>query len=190
MDYQSDVELLRLTFEAIIKNHSTMGMQWKNLYLARVAKAILLDFLPESLPGEYDDMAGKARLLEQMLDYCHETDMPRAAIAMREIIDRHAPSEANSKALSKLREYTDPHVDTIAWCKKWGGLLKFDPVERTERWEEVIYDVEKEVAHRLNFDEWHMGFCHHYWSVKREVLASMGVEWHSPSAMNPGVLFD
>lgn len=80
MDYQSDVELLRLTFEAIIKNHSTMGMQWKNLYLARVAKAILLDFLPESLPGEYDDMAGKARLLEQMLDYCHETDMPRVAI--------------------------------------------------------------------------------------------------------------
>lgn len=190
MDYKSDVELLGHTFGAIVKNNSTMGMQWKNIYLSRVAAEILLSYLPDSLPGEFDDMAGKVRLLEQMLSYCPETDMPRAAIALREVIDNYAPNDDNTLALTKLREYIDPAVDASAWCEKWGRHLQFDPVERSERWEEVIYDVEKEVAQRLNYDEWHMGFCYRYWSVKEDVLADMGLEWHSPSAMNPDVMFD
>ena len=35
-----------------------------------------------------------------------------------------------------------------------------------------------------------MGFCHSYWSAKRAALARRGIEWRSPSAMNPRVIFD
>lgn len=35
-----------------------------------------------------------------------------------------------------------------------------------------------------------MGFCFGYWSAKRAALARRGIEWRSPSAMNPRVMFD
>ena len=65
----------------------------------------------------------------------------------------------------------------------------FPPVP-TEKWEEVIYEVEKEVEEELKGDPRGMGFCHAYWSAKRAALARRGIEWKSPSAMNPKVVFD
>jgi len=35
-----------------------------------------------------------------------------------------------------------------------------------------------------------MGFCFAYWAEKRNALARRGIEWRSPSRMNPGVMFD
>ena len=35
-----------------------------------------------------------------------------------------------------------------------------------------------------------MGFCFSYWSAKKSVLESYGIEWRSPRQMNPRVLFD
>lgn len=36
-----------------------------------------------------------------------------------------------------------------------------------------------------------MGFCFHYWNAKRELLdEEYGIEWRSPSQMNPHVIFD
>jgi hypothetical protein len=85
----------------------------------------------------------------------------------------------------------DPQWEHALQC--WnglGGMLKVDPVQATPEWENVIYDVEKEVDEELEDEPRGMGFCHSYWSAKRAALARRGIEWRSPSAMNPRVMFD
>ena len=69
-------------------------------------------------------------------------------------------------------------------------MLKVDPVQATPEWENVIYEVEKEVDEQLKDEPRGMGFCHSYWSAKRAALARRGIVWRSPSAMNPKVMFD
>lgn len=70
------------------------------------------------------------------------------------------------------------------------GLLKKDPVEWTERFEQVIDEVEQEVDLRLRNEPRGMGFCFVYWPAKTAALAARGVEWRSPHRMNPRVIFD
>ena len=70
-------------------------------------------------------------------------------------------------------------------------MLKYDPIEWTARWEEVIDEAEKIVDSRLEDVPRGMGFCHAYWHEKAAVLSEQfGIEWRSPARMNPRVLFD
>lgn len=69
--------------------------------------------------------------------------------------------------------------------------LRRDPVEYTWMWEDICYDVEDELERRFANAPRHMGFCFHYWNAKRELLKEKyGIEWRSPSQMNPRVMFD
>lgn len=71
------------------------------------------------------------------------------------------------------------------------GHLKKDPVEYTRKWEEIYYDLEDELNERFESVPRHMGMCFRIWSVKREILKDKyGIDWHSPSQMNPRVRFD
>lgn len=83
----------------------------------------------------------------------------------------------------------DGNIALSCW-NKLGGMLKVDPVQASHKWEEVIYDVETEVDKELKDEPRCMGFCFNYWSAKRAALARRGIEWRSPSAMNPKVMFD
>lgn len=69
--------------------------------------------------------------------------------------------------------------------------IKSDPVEYTREWEEIYYDVEEELDRRFaNAPKVH-GFCFIYWRAKKELLKDKyGIEWRSPSQMNPRVKFD
>lgn len=68
--------------------------------------------------------------------------------------------------------------------------LKHDPVEWTARWEEVIDEADRKAEENLEEMPRGMGFCHSFWHERAAALASLGIEWRSPSRMNPGVLFD
>lgn len=71
------------------------------------------------------------------------------------------------------------------------GRLLTDPVEWTERWEEVIDEVEDICADMLKKQRKGMGFCFALWHAKAEVLRErFGIEWRSPAVMNPRVRFD
>ncbi len=71
------------------------------------------------------------------------------------------------------------------------GHLAVDRVEYTWDWESIALEVEERLDEILADDYKGMGFCHRYWSVKTELLRKeYGINWHSPAAMNPGVLFD
>ncbi|MGN0194942.1 MAG: hypothetical protein ACI4AE_00610 [Candidatus Cryptobacteroides sp.] len=68
--------------------------------------------------------------------------------------------------------------------------LKHDPVEWTSGWEEVIDKADRIAEEKLADMPRGMGFCHAFWHERTLALASLGVEWKSPSRMNPKVLFD
>lgn len=71
------------------------------------------------------------------------------------------------------------------------GHLRTDPVEYSWEWEKIYYDVEAELDRRLANVPRQMGFCFQYWSMKRELLMEKyGIDWRSPSQMNPRVMFD
>lgn len=71
------------------------------------------------------------------------------------------------------------------------GHLRTDPVEYTWKWETIYYEVEDELDRRLANVPRQMGFCFQYWAMKRELLMEKyGIDWHSPSQMNPRVMFD
>lgn len=71
-----------------------------------------------------------------------------------------------------------------------GRLLKSDPVEWTAKWEEIIDEVDKAAEKTLEEAPRGMGFCFGYWAARKSELLKHGIDWRSPSAMNPGVLFD
>lgn len=71
------------------------------------------------------------------------------------------------------------------------GHLKRDPVEWSSAYEKVIDEVERLVDEELEDHPRGMGFCFAYWSAKKHILLDrFGIEWRSPSEMNPGVMFD
>ena len=71
------------------------------------------------------------------------------------------------------------------------GIMQTDPVEWSAEYERVIDEADAKIYGMLEEHPRGMGFCHAYWSAKACVLREdYGIEWRSPSAMNPGVLFD
>lgn len=79
-----------------------------------------------------------------------------------------------------------PNITTMTRSK----FLKYDPVEDTPEYKAIEEQVEREIQEELGDEPQVLGFCHRYWSVKRAVLARHGIEWRSPAAMNPRVMFD
>ncbi len=66
-----------------------------------------------------------------------------------------------------------------------------DPIEDSEAYLAIKDELEQEIALRIGSEHRGMGFCHLYWSVKKEILLTKyHIKWKSPAQMNPGVLFD
>lgn len=177
-------------FSKMVKNYNTFGDSWKNIELGKEAFELMLT-LPDTYPGEYENPIEKARLLSQMLDQMVETESPRFCIKVRHEIFRLDPDDKdNLKNLGMLNDYIDPSLPMEEFCKRHRRHLKFDPVERSEEYEKVIADAEREIAKKLKEIPRGMGFCFAYWAAKSDALARRGIEWTSPAGMNPGVMFD
>lgn len=65
------------------------------------------------------------------------------------------------------------------------GLIKNDPVEKTEQYLAVIDEVERKIDEEKSSD-----FCLEYWDLKASILFEYGIFWRSPAKLNPNVLFD
>lgn len=63
-----------------------------------------------------------------------------------------------------------------------------DPVEKTKEYKEAMKEVQPILD--KEFPTIYMGVCHAIWQRKTELLKHRGVEWKSPSIMNPHIMFD
>ena len=179
------------------ENSQDMRM-WKNIPLAKECVQLLKDVDdPEETP------MGKALACEAVIEQLPEYDVPRFVLSILryklELVqqsDEHDPeryptAEEVQEEIQRLEDYIDTdHVSDAAFRERYHRHLKADPVERTPQWEENYYEVEKECDRRLGDTPRGMGFCFSYWSTLRQVLAERGINWKSPSQLNPGVMFD
>mgnify|MGYP003547696595 FL=1 len=187
------------------------GNIWRNIPLMRKFIHELKDVAP--FRSEIINPAYKAHWIACMLenDYIDKRETPRLFQSLCELYRLYRDFEDPSDFDDYLQEHfdknyfrqvdkwiysfamiiRDPQWEHALQC--WnglGGMLKVDPVQATTEWEDVIYEVETEVNEQLKDEPRGMGFCHIYWSTKRAALARRGIEWRSPSAMNPRVMFD
>ncbi len=65
----------------------------------------------------------------------------------------------------------------------------YDPVEDTEAYKEAMKKIERELDEHMEGRDG-MGSCHIYWSLKKKLLAELGIEWRSPKECNPHIMFD
>lgn len=165
------------------------GDLWKNIPLAREAMHLLKDKRKGFDVEQAKEFCGKV-LKDRMLD---DKDVPRLYLSYLDYFHYlwNSTYYDDNRTYHLLRAL-DPNISDADFLSGEQGYrtLAFDPIQRTAQWEEIIYDVEKEVDELLKNEPRHMGFCHHYWAVKREVLEKRGIEWHSPAAMNPRTKFD
>ena len=187
------------------------GNIWKNIPLMRELIHEFKDVAP--FRSENINPAYKAHYIACMLenDYIDKRETPRLFHSLCELYRLYRDFESASDYDAYLKENLDRYyfrkvdrwIYKFAWITDdpkgkialdcWdslGGMLKVDPVQATSEWENVIYDIEKELEEQLKDEPRGMGFCFGYWSAKRAALARRGIEWRSPSMMNPGVMFD
>lgn len=204
-------------FTEMVENDNTFGAQWKNIPLGHKAFALMKNELPLRVEGELTPYT-RIVLLNKMMSCMPERDCARFFMEVKRYqkslfrlisdkdikedmdIDgykgapeeyvREYTEEQHQKSLERTEDYLNHRISMEDWCKKYGVMLKFDPIERTRQWEECIYKVEKECDERLAGEHKGMGFCFSYWSTKKSVLAKYGIEWDSPATMNPRVMFD
>ena len=179
-----------------MRRHAQDQAIHKNVALAKEALALL-----EKLDDPEEGPLGKAYACNAILEQLSEYDTPRFAL---EILRRELawlreseeesdglPAEDVEADIARLEAYIDPDgLSMDAVCQKYGRHLRFDPVERTARWEELFFEVEEECFRRLEGVPRGMGFCFPYWAAKRDVLRKYGIDWKSPHMMNPRVIFD
>lgn len=184
---------LQSLIEEMEKNRASSGDGWENMTLGKEMVLVMKDF-PDALSGGWRDRVRKAFFLEKMLDLigeCYETDIPRFCLCTREYLQcLNRWNRENKRKIIKLRDYLNPELSVREYCEKYRLYRKFDPVERTEKWEACIEEVERVCAEQLKDYTRGMGFCHFYWYVKKDVLRKCGIEWKTPSEMNPEIDFD
>lgn len=174
------------------KNGEEMRL-WKNVAIARECMDILEAYSTTNLD--------KAEVCDTLLSLISEYDVPRFALQIahkqsrwlgsaREKSEFITPDSVKAY-IKRLEDYIDcENVSTEEFMEKYDRTLKFDPMCRTPMWEENICRWEEECDRRLGDNPRGMGFCFGYWRTFAEVLAEEGIEWKSPSLMNPGVIFD
>ncbi len=184
--------------EQMRENSSEMNT-WKNIPLAEECLELL-----QAIDAAEESAIGQAIVCDAIIHNLPQYDMPRLtlkilrymreklALATDEQLKEHPYKVVDTEnAIARLQDYIDTeNISGAEFMKKHDRFLKADPIERTPEWEAICYEVEKECDRRLGDTPRGMGFCFAYWSTKRQVLAERGIEWRSPSQMNPRVMFD
>lgn len=131
---------------------------------------------------------------------CHPRLMARFKRFYRQVVYRIESAFCNGHELALSGDLSQEisMLESNIWFAdngKWDeimaiDLLKSDPVEWSEEFENVIDEVEKELYEYFKDESRCMGFCFEFWSRKKALLARRGLEWRTPSEMNPRVIFD
>ncbi len=137
---------------------------------------------------------GLSMMLENLFDH------PRLTVKiltfMKRIVEENNQAFGDLEWVNEELEYYTTNI-ALADAGRLDEIegrshLARDPIEWTARWEEVIDEVDEKVEADMVADGMPrgMGFCFGYWHSKQKYLAEYGIEWSSPSQMNPDVMFD
>lgn len=184
----SDRSRLKKIQKEMLRN-ADEGDLWKNIPLAKDAMHIIKDKM-KGINVETAKDFFKSMFDVHALD---DTNTPRLYLSFLDYYHWLWRSTYYDDNLTyHLLLAVDPDLSEEEFLKRTGSYrsLKYDPIQNSPEWEEIIYEVEKELDEKFRGVDRYMGFCHEYWSAKRAALAKRGIEWRSPQQMNPRVRFD
>ena len=151
--------------------------------------------------GQFEHMLGAAYVAARDMADCL-FDHPRLLLELKEteleILEYiEAVQQHDLDITDDLRAEINTlrHNIQAADEERWEAIinvshLKHDPIEWSKAYEDVIDEADHEAFSYLEDVPRGMGFCFAYWAEKRKALERRGIEWNSPSRMNPGVMFD
>lgn len=71
------------------------------------------------------------------------------------------------------------------------GFFYYDPIEDTPQYKKICTKVDKLVDRKTKSAAGKLGSCHYVWGMRKKILKKRyGIDWHTPSEMNPGCCFD
>ena len=69
-------------------------------------------------------------------------------------------------------------------------MCHHDPIEDTPEYKAISQELDKKIRAEVGENRG-MGYCHLYWGAKKRILKrDYGIDWKSPSELNPHVRFD
>ena len=190
---ESSAELMQRAMECCVgvaeHNLAEQRLSWENAALARELLVYARQLFADKISLSFVEQA-----IDEMADLLYAHPRLKLELMLLRLDILLSIGEAHDELDSEIALYKgnieaadSGRVGDVQQTK----MLKYDPIEWTARWEEVIDEAEKIVDSRLEDMPRGMGFCHAYWHEKAAVLSELfGIEWRSPARMNPGVLFD
>ena len=74
--------------------------------------------------------------------------------------------------------------------RKKASNLKYDPIEDSPEYLAIKDELDALIKEQIG-EKRHIGYCHLYWMTKKRILKERyGIDWSSPSQLNPRVYFD
>lgn len=185
---ESQMNSFQKLFQQMYSN-GEKGNFWKNIPLAREVLRLMKDVAPDEDKPAFKGFC-ESVVNDSLLQFL---DTPRLMLSFMDFW--HVLNGSNDKweeETNRLIRCTAPDIsedEKLAMIEEV-RMVKYDPIQFSEPWEENIYEVELELEEKFKNKSYFMGFCHMYWMAKEEALAKRGIEWRSPQEMNPNTMFD
>ena len=166
--------------------------------------ALMEEFLTYAEEAEgYDQLLNSLYSTCKRMDktvFSHPRLQARFKRFFRQVVYRIESAFCDGRELSISSDLSSEisELESNVWFAdngKWDEIkttahLKRDPVEFSRQFEEIIDDVDRKLYNMYRNTPRCMGFCFEIWSSRKALLAQQGIEWRTPSEMNPGVMFD
>lgn len=138
-------------------------------------------FLPEAI-----DLYRRAGLIGK------DAQLKKEAFFQARYLSERFPKEKDEtvkSAISVLGKREGEKICQLA-LDEAASAVATDPVENTEEYLAVRYDVEKLVDEVLSRDDSNESFCFRYWNTKKRILSEkFKIDWETPAEMNPNIRF-
>jgi tetratricopeptide (TPR) repeat protein len=114
-----------------------------------------------------------------------------ACVEILKLCEKMEYSETSGKVVKMIGETVPDRAADIQKRAAKKATIKNDPVEYTSKYLSILPELEKKIEAELKDVRRGHGFCFHYWHTKQDILKrDYGIEWNSPSVLNPRVRFD
>jgi tetratricopeptide (TPR) repeat protein len=167
--------------EAVIRAYSFMGEEYVNLRhfgFARECYLKALDFYPKCSKDIFED--------EEMTEIFEE-----GCANLLKIYGKMGSYETADRIYGLIRDALPEKAESIHKQAMKKQHILYDTVEYTDEYLAILPELEAKIEAELRDVRRRHGFCFQYWHAKEEILErDYGIEWSSPSVLNPGVMFD
>ena len=143
---------------------------------------------PPSNTFIYAMLAEMARLVDMNAEHEPPEDVKKAYtyIADRYLYQRHFLLAKEYYAKAGLQLSLEETINRAG-----GSSIINDPVEYTEKYLNILIELEAKIEAELKGVPQGMGFCFEYWNKKGKILKrDYGIDWDSPVVLNPDTRFD